>query len=62
MPANLEIHRTVRAISINLDEAIAFYETFVPTGQDATLIDRMNGLDLCPAHRADDALDGIYST
>jgi len=49
MPANLEIHRTVRAISINLDEAIAFYETFVPTGQDATLIDRMNGLDFYPA-------------
>ena len=26
MSANLEIHRTVRAISIDLDYAIAFYE------------------------------------
>jgi hypothetical protein len=49
MSANVEIHRTVRAISIDLDEAIAFYETFVPTGQDAALIDRINEVDFYPA-------------
>jgi AbiU2 len=49
MAANLEIHRTVRAISIALDEAIAYYETFVPSGQDAVLIDRINKMNLHPA-------------
>jgi hypothetical protein len=49
MVTNLEIHRTVRAISIDLDSAIAFYETFVPTGQDASLIDRINKVDFYPA-------------
>jgi hypothetical protein len=49
MPANVEIHRTVRAVSIDLDYAIAFYETFVPTGQDASLIDRINKVDFYPA-------------
>ncbi len=49
MPANLELHHTVRAISIDLDYAIAFYETYVPTGQDAALIDRINQVDYYPA-------------
>jgi hypothetical protein len=49
MAANLEIHRTVRAISIALDEAIAYHETFVPSGQDAVLIDRINKMNLHPA-------------
>jgi hypothetical protein len=49
MPANVELARTIRAISINLDEAIASYETFVPIGQDASLIDRMNTTDFYPA-------------
>jgi hypothetical protein len=49
MATNLEIHRTVQAISGDLDSAIAFYETFAPTGQDATLIDRINNVDFYPA-------------
>jgi hypothetical protein len=49
MAANLEIHRTVRAISVDLDFAIAFYETYVPSGQDTTLIDSMNKVDFYPA-------------
>ena len=49
MPANVEIHRTVRAISVDLDYAIAFYETYVPTGQDAGLIARINKVDYYPA-------------
>jgi hypothetical protein len=49
MAANLKIHRTVRAISIDLDLAIAFYETYVPSSQDATLIDRMSQVDFYPA-------------
>jgi hypothetical protein len=49
MAANLEIHRTVEAISVDLDFAIAFYETYVPSGQDATLIDHMNRVDFYPA-------------
>jgi AbiU2 len=47
--ANLEIHRTVRAVSLALDEAISYYETFVPTGQDAALLDRINKVDFHPA-------------
>jgi hypothetical protein len=39
----------VQIISITLDEAIAFYETYVPTGQDATLIGRVNKSDFHPA-------------
>jgi hypothetical protein len=39
-------------VSINLDEAIAFYEAFVPTGQDKTLIDRMNKVDFYPTLNA----------
>lgn len=49
MTANLEIHRTLRAISGDLDSAIAFYETFVPTGKDAALIERINKVDFYPA-------------
>jgi hypothetical protein len=49
MPANVEIHRTVRAISHDLDEAIAFYETYVPTARDAALIERVNKVDFYPA-------------
>jgi hypothetical protein len=49
MPANVEIHRTVRAISTDLDEAIAFYETYVPTARDAALINRVNNVDFYPA-------------
>jgi AbiU2 len=45
----VRIHCTVRAISFDLDLAIAFYETYVPSGQDATLIDRMNKVDFYPA-------------
>jgi hypothetical protein len=60
MPPNLELRRTVRSISINLDEAIASYETFVPTGQDATLIGRMNTTDFYPAFNViSDALHRI---
>jgi len=49
MPDNVEIRRTVRAISIDLDYAIAFYETYLPTGQDAALIERINRVDFYPA-------------
>lgn len=42
MATNLEIHRTVRAITLSLDETIAFYETYVPSGQNAALIERVN--------------------
>jgi hypothetical protein len=49
MANNPEIHRTLRAISLDLDSAIAFYETFVPTGKDASLIDRINKVVFYPA-------------
>ena len=49
MATNLEIHRTVRAITLSLDETIAFYETYVPSGQDAALIERVNKSDFYPA-------------
>jgi hypothetical protein len=48
-PTNLEVVRVVRAISIDLDLAVAFYETYVPTGQDAGLIGRMNKTDFYSA-------------
>jgi hypothetical protein len=47
--SNVEVHRLVRSISIDLDLAIAAYETYVPSGQDAALIDRMNKTDYYPA-------------
>jgi hypothetical protein len=46
---NLEVLRTVRAISIDLDHAVAYYETYVPSGQDAALIDRINKVKYYPA-------------
>lgn len=49
MATNLEIHRTVRAITLSLDETIAFYETYVPSGQNAALIERVNNSDYYPA-------------
>jgi AbiU2 len=52
MPADIEIHRTVQAICIDLDYAIAFYETYVPTGQDVALIDRINESGFHPAFNA----------
>jgi hypothetical protein len=42
MSTSVELHRTIRAISRDLDEAIA-------TAQDATLIDRINKVDFYPA-------------
>jgi hypothetical protein len=45
----LAIHRTVKAISSDLDLAIAFYETFVPSAKDARLIDRINKVSFYPA-------------
>jgi len=49
MACDLQIHRTVRAISIDLDLAVTFYETYVPSGQDASLIDRVNKVAFYPA-------------
>src|SRR5258706_9668673 len=49
MPVNVEIYLTVRAISVDLDYAIAYYETYVPSGQDAALIGRINKSDYYPA-------------
>jgi hypothetical protein len=50
MAANLlKTNRTMKAISKNLDLAVAFYETFVPTGQDGGLIDRVNAVEIYPA-------------
>jgi hypothetical protein len=47
--ANVELYRTASVISIDLDLAVAFYETFFPSGQDADLIARMNKSDFYPA-------------
>lgn len=52
MATKVEIHRTIRAISISLDETIAFYETYVPSGQDVALIQRVNTSGLHPAFNA----------
>lgn len=49
MSINPEIHRTVRAISITLDEAIAFYETYVVSARDAALIKAVNQSGIHPA-------------
>jgi hypothetical protein len=38
---NIDLHRTLRAISIDLGLAISSYETFAPTGQDVSLIVRV---------------------
>ena len=47
--SNVEVHRLVRSVSIDLDLAVAAYETYVPSGQDAALIGRMNQTDYYPA-------------
>lgn len=39
----------INAISIDLDLALAFYETYLPSGQDQALIDRVNKTDFYPA-------------
>jgi hypothetical protein len=49
MTTNVEVHRIARVISIDLDLAVAFYETFFPSGQDAKLIARVNKSDFHPA-------------
>jgi hypothetical protein len=49
MPSNVEMHHTVRSISITLDEAVAFYETYVPSGHDASLIAQINKSGFHPA-------------
>jgi hypothetical protein len=49
MATTVEVHRTARVISIDLDLAVAFYETFFPTGRDANLIARVNKSDFYPA-------------
>jgi hypothetical protein len=49
MTSTVEVHRTARVISIDLDLAVAFYETFFPSGQDADLIARVNKSDFHPA-------------
>jgi AbiU2 len=45
----LELLRIVRAISIGLDEAVAYFETYVPSGQNRTLLDRINRTGFHPA-------------
>ncbi len=49
MATEVEIRRILMAINGDLDRAIAFYETYVPSGQDASLIDRINAVDFYPA-------------
>ena len=49
MTTHVEVHHTARVISIDLDLAIAFYETFFPSGQNAKLVARMNNSDFYPA-------------
>jgi AbiU2 len=44
--------RTVRIVSIDLDLALAAYETYLPSGQDANLIKRVNKHDFYPAFNA----------
>ena len=45
----VEVYRTAEAISEDLDLAVAFYETFFPSGQDAKLIARVNKSAFHPA-------------
>jgi hypothetical protein len=49
MTTNVNVRRTAMVINIDLDLAVAFYETFFPSGQDATLIARVNRSDFYPA-------------
>jgi hypothetical protein len=55
---NAELHRTVRAISITLDHTIAFYETYLPSGQDSVLIERVNRSDFYQAFNV--VSDALY--
>jgi hypothetical protein len=52
MTSQIDILRVARRISIDLDEAIAAYETFKPTGSDRRLIARVNGTGFHPAFNA----------
>jgi hypothetical protein len=52
MTFQINILRVARRISIDLDEAIAAYETFKPTGSDRRLIARVNGAGFHPAFNA----------
>jgi hypothetical protein len=49
LTTNVNVRRTAMVINIDLDLAVAFYETFFPSGQDATLIARVNRSDFYPA-------------
>jgi hypothetical protein len=49
MTTNVEVYHTARAISRDLDEAVAFYETFFPSGRDAKLIASVNKSAFHPA-------------
>jgi hypothetical protein len=44
--------KTVRAITLTLDETLAFYETYVPSAKDAALIERINKSGVHPAFNA----------
>lgn len=44
----MDIHKTLEAIVNNVDEAIAFYEVFSPTGSDETLVSMVNQMGLHP--------------
>src|SRR5262249_47547719 len=48
MATIVELRRIAKVISIDLDHAVAFHETFVPTGRDAGLIGRVNNTDFYP--------------
>ena len=41
--------KTIRSIIDDMDQAVAFYETYLPTGKDADLIHRVNGASVHPA-------------
>lgn len=44
----VDIHKTLEAIVNNVDEAIAFYEVFSPTGIDEALVSRVSQTGLHP--------------
>jgi hypothetical protein len=46
---NIELYRTARVINIDLDLALAFHETFLPSGKDGALIAQINKSDFYPA-------------
>jgi hypothetical protein len=41
--------RTMQSIIDDVDQAVAFYETYLPTGKDPDLIHRVNGASVHPA-------------